>query len=71
VQGLTKGVSLAVVGLLGAVVIDLARGAIQAPLEVGIAAAAFVAAGPLKRDPIVVLLGSGLAGLLVHALAGG
>ncbi|MDP3046296.1 MAG: chromate transporter [Chloroflexota bacterium] len=70
-KGLTQGVSLAVVGLLGAVVIDLARGALQAPLEMGIAVAAFVAAGPLKRDPILVLLGSGLVGLVVHALAGG
>jgi chromate transporter len=69
IKGLTQGVSLAVVGLLGAVVIDLARGALQAPLEMGVAVAAFVAAGPLKRDPIVVLLGSGLAGLVAHALA--
>jgi chromate transporter len=71
VKGLTQGVSLAVVGLLGAVVIDLARGALQAPLEVVIAVAAFVAAGPLKRDPILVLLASGLVGLMAHALAGG
>jgi chromate transporter len=70
-QGLTRGVSLAVVGLLGAVVIDLARSAIQAPLEMGIAAAAFVAAGPLRWDPILVLLGSGLAGLVVLMLGGG
>jgi chromate transporter len=70
-KGLTHGVGLAVVGLLGAVVIDLARGAIQAPFEMGIAGAAFVAAGPLKWDPILVLLGAGLAGLAVQALAGG
>jgi chromate transporter len=70
-KGLTQGVSLAVVGLLGVVVIDLARGAIRAPLEMAIAVAAFVAVGPLKQEPIFVLLGAGLVGLAVQALAGG
>ncbi len=69
-QGLTRGVTLAVVGLLGAVVIDLARGALQSPAEIGIGVLAFAAAGPLRRDPILVLLGAGLAGLLVQVLAG-
>jgi chromate transporter len=71
IHGLTKGVGLAVVGLLSAVVLDLARGALQAPLEIGIAVAAFVAAGPLKRDPILVLLGAALVGLAAQALAVG
>ncbi len=63
-QGLTRGVTLAVVGLLGAVLIDLAQAALRSPVEIAIAVAALVAAGPLKRDPILVLLGAGLAGLL-------
>lgn len=70
-RGLTRGVSLAVVGLLAAVVVDLAGSALQAPTDVVIAVGAFLAAGPLKRDPILVLLGSGGVGLLVRAVGGG
>jgi chromate transporter len=68
VQGAMRGVSVAVIGLLAAVVIQLAGGALATPLDVLIGAAAFVAAGPLKRDPIAVLLGAGGAGLIVHLL---
>jgi hypothetical protein len=35
-----------------------------------VAAAAFVAAGPLKRERILVLLDSGLVGLAVQGRAG-
>ncbi len=71
VQGMMRGVNLAVVGLLAAVVIDLARSAMVSPIDALIGAGAFVAAGPLKRDPIVVLLGAGLAGLVRYFVVGG
>jgi chromate transporter len=70
VKGMTRGVSLVVVGLLAAVVVDLGRGAIIDPVDVFIAAAVLAAAGPLKRDPIAVLLAAGLAGILRYLLAG-
>jgi chromate transporter len=63
IKGMTRGVSLAVVGLLAAVIIDLAWGAISGPADVLIGFVAFVAAGPLKLDPIAVLLGAALVGL--------
>ncbi len=62
VQGAMRGVNLAVIGLLAAVVIELSRGAIVDPLDALIGLAAFVAAGPLKRDPIAVLIGAGIIG---------
>ena len=64
VQGAMRGVNLAVIGLLAAVVIDLGRGAITGPLDGLIALAAFIAAGPLKLDPIVMLAGAGALGTL-------
>jgi chromate transporter len=63
VQGAMRGVSLAVIGLLAAVVIELGRGAIVDPFDALIGLAAFIAAGPLKGDPIAVLIGAGLVGL--------
>lgn len=66
VRGAMRGVSVTVVGLLASVVIDLARSAIVGPFEAGIALAAFVITGPLKRDPIVMLLGAGALGFLRH-----
>lgn len=48
VKGAMRGVSLAVVGLLAAVTIDLARGAIVSRIDALIGAAAFIAAGPLS-----------------------
>ena len=57
--------------LLVAVVIELGRGALSTPLDVLIGIAAFVAAGPLKRDPIAVLLGAGLIGLVRYLIVGG
>ncbi len=71
VRGTMRGISLAVVGLLAAVVIDLARGAIVGPIDALIGAAAFGAAGPLKRDPIAVLVGAGLVGLVRYLMIGG
>jgi chromate transporter len=71
VQGMTRGVGLAVVGLLAAVVIDLTRSAIVSPADALIGLGAFVAAGPLKRDPIAVLIGAGLVGLVRYLIAGG
>ena len=71
VQGAMRGVSLAVIGLLAAVVIELGRGALSTPLDVLIGIAAFVAAGPLKRDPIAVLLSAGLVGLVRYLIVGG
>ncbi len=69
IKGMMRGVSLAVIGLLAAVVIQLGQSALAAPVEVLIGVAAFVAAGPLKRDPILVLLGAGLIALVL-ALVG-
>lgn len=69
-QGMTRGVNLVVIGLLISVIIDLARVAILNPVDVLIALGAFVAAGPLKRDPIAVILGAGVAGLLRYLLLG-
>jgi chromate transporter len=71
VQGAMRGISLAVIGLLATVVIELGRGALSTPLAVMIGIAAFVAAGPFKRDPIVVLLGAGVVGLVGYLVAGG
>lgn len=71
VQGMMRGVNLAVVGLLAAVVIDLAHSAIISPVDVLIGLGAFVTAGPLKRDPIVVLIGAGLIGLVRYLITGG
>ena len=71
IKGMTRGVGLAVVGLLAAVVIDLARSAMVSPADALIGAGAFVAAGPLKRDPVVVLIGAGLVGLIRYLIAGG
>jgi chromate transporter len=70
VQGAMRGVNLAVIGLLAAVVIDLTRGAIVDPFDALIALAAFVAAGPLKRDPILVLLCAGALGLVRYLVRG-
>jgi chromate transporter len=63
VQGAMRGVNLAVIGLLAAVVIELSRGAIVDPFDALIGLAAFLLAGPLKRDPIAVLAGAGIVGL--------
>ena len=71
IQGMMRGVSLAVVGLLTAVVIDLARGAMASPVDVLIGLGAFLAAHVLKRDPIAVLLGAGAVGLFVFGVIGG
>jgi chromate transporter len=71
VRGAMRGVSLAVIGLLAAVVIELGRGGLSSPIDVLIAIVAFFAAGPLKRDPIAVLLGAGLIGLVRYLIIGG
>ena len=68
VRGIMRGVSLAGVGLL-AVLIDLARGAMASPAYGLIGLAAFISTGPLKRNPIAVLLAAGLVGLVLHLLA--
>ena len=68
VQGAMRGVNLAVIGLLAAVVIQLAGGALQSPLDIVIGLVAFLAAGPLKRDPIAVLLGAGAFRLAVYLI---
>jgi chromate transporter len=70
VQGMTRGVSLAVVGLLASVVIDLTRASIPGLFEALIGIGAFVACGPLKRDPIPLLLGAGLLGLARYLVSG-
>lgn len=66
IKGMMRGVSLAVIGLLAAVVIQLGQGALTTPGAALIGVAAFVAAGPLKRDPILVLLGAGVMGLALY-----
>lgn len=70
VQGMVCGVSLAVTGLLAAVVIDLARSSIVNPSDALIGVAAFLAAGPLKCDPIVMLIGAGAVGAMRHLVIG-
>ena len=70
VQGAMRGIALAVVALLASVVLDLGRGAMLAPMDWAIALAAFAAAGPLKLDPIAVVLGAGAVGLVRHLIAG-
>lgn len=70
VQGAMRGVTAAVTGLLAAVVVDLGRSAILGPFYALVAVAAFILAGPLKQDPIVVLIGAGAAGLLRYCVAG-
>ncbi len=66
VKGAMRGMSLAVIGLLAAVVVDLGRSAIAAPFDAFVAAAALIATAMLKWDPILVLIGVGAAGLLRH-----
>jgi chromate transporter len=70
VQGITRAVGLAVVGLLASVVIDLGKSAIAAPADAVMGIGAFVAAGPLKRDPIGVLLAAGLVRLVIYLVTG-
>ena len=70
IQGAMRGVGLAVSGLLAAVVIDIARSAIVGPFDALIGLAAFVAAGPLKRDPIVTLIGAGTVGFMRYVVVG-
>jgi chromate transporter len=66
IQGMMRGVSLAVIGLLAAVAIDLGRSSIMDPLDALLGAAAFLLAGPLKCDPIVMLIGAGAIGAIRH-----
>jgi chromate transporter len=69
-KGMTRGVNLVVVGLLAAVIINLGRGAILDPIDAVIAGGALVAVGLLKLDPIAVILGAGLAGLVRFLILG-
>ncbi len=71
VRGTMRGISLAVVGLLASVVIDLARSTIVDPVDALIGAATFLAVGPLKRDPVLVLAGAAVAGFARYFLVGG
>ena len=64
VQGMMQGVSLAVTGLLASVVIDLARSSIVDPFDALIGVVALLVVGPLKFDPIVMLLGAGAVGAM-------
>ena len=70
IRGAMKGVNCAVIGLLAAVAIDIARSACTTPFGALIAVAAFVAAGPLKRDPVMTLIGAGALGLLRYLVVG-
>ena len=70
VQGAMRGVTAAVIGLLAAVVIDLGRSALLGPFYALVSVAAFILAGPLKRDPIGVLIGAGAAGLVRYSIVG-
>jgi chromate transporter len=70
VQGMMRGVSLAVIGLLAAVVIDLGRSSIVDPFDALIGLAAFLVVGPLKCDPIVMLIGAGAVGSMRHLVIG-
>ena len=70
VQGMMRGVTLAVTGLLAAVVIDLARGSILGPIDAVIGVAAYLAAGPLKCDPIAMIIGAGAIGAMRHLVIG-
>jgi chromate transport protein ChrA len=70
VQGAMRGIALAVVALLASVVLDLGRGAMLTPMDWAVALVAFAAAGPLKLDPIAVVLGAGAIGLARYFIAG-
>jgi len=70
IKGIMRGISFAVVGLLASVVIDLGRSVIVYPIDALIGLGAFIAAGPLKRDAIPVLLGAGLCGLARYLIGG-
>jgi len=70
IQGAMRGVNLAVIGLLAAVVIDLTRSAIVEPFDALVGLAALIVAGPLKCDPIVMLTGAGAVGFLRYFVAG-
>ena len=64
VQGMMRGVSLAVTGLLASVVIDLARSSIVDPFDALLGAVAFLVVGPLKFHPIVMLIAAGAIGAM-------
>ena len=70
IRGAMHGVNCAVIGLLAAVAIDIGRSALATPFGALIGVAAFVAAGPLRRDPIVTLIGAGALGLLRYFILG-
>lgn len=70
VRGAMLGINCAVIGLLASVSIDIGRSAFSVPSGALIGLAAFVAAGPLKRDPIITLIGAGALGLLRYYILG-
>ncbi|MCX5831735.1 MAG: chromate transporter [Deltaproteobacteria bacterium] len=70
IQGMMRGISLAVVGLLASVVIDLTKSAIAAPADAVMGIGAFAAVGPCKRDPIGVLLAAGFIRIVISLVIG-
>lgn len=71
VQGAMRGIALAVIAMLASVVFNLAPGALGGPMDWAVALAALAAAGPLRLDPIGVVLGAGAVGLVGHLITGG
>jgi chromate transporter len=70
VASLVHGLSLAVVGLLLASILRLARGSLRSPLAAGIALGAF-AAGSLSRFPTALIVAAaGLIGLVMPPTGG-
>lgn len=62
VKAALRGISLAVVGLLVAAIIPLARDMVTTLFTLALAVLGFAATGPWRKDPVWVLLASGVLG---------
>jgi len=62
VKAALRGISLAVVGLLVAAIIPLARDMVTTLFTLALAVIGFVSTGPWRKDPVWVLLASGIVG---------
>lgn len=65
-EKLMKGVNLAVVGVLAGAVFTLGKASILDVPTTLIALASFVFTGPLKKDPVWVVVASAIAGVLLY-----
>lgn len=66
VQAAIKGVSLAVVALLGGAILTLGKDALIDPWTVLIAAATFYVTGPRKRDPLIPFIVAAILGIFIY-----